>query len=243
MAKGKCIFLYDYSGISAQPWLEAGYECYLFDGQHPEGVTREGNLVKVGMWFYPDKVEEHANHIRELVGDGVILVGSYPECTHLAVSGAAHFAKKRAINPAFQIEAASLALLAEKVGNLYGCAWYAENPASVLATLWRKPDFIFQPWEFGGYLPVDDAHPTYPEYIAPRDAYPKKTCIWCGNGFRKPEVMAVQPEPGYSRQHQRLGGRSLKTKNIRSATPRGWAKAVYETFKIEIPSNVSEGET
>ena len=33
---------------------------------------------------------------------------------------------------------------------------------------------------------------------------------------------------GYSDQHKKLGGKSLKTKNIRSATPRGFAKAVFE---------------
>jgi hypothetical protein len=38
----------------------------------------------------------------------------------------------------------------------------------------------------------------------------------------------VEPEQGHSRQHLKLGGKSMKTKNIRSATPRGFAKAVYE---------------
>lgn len=224
----KAIFLYDYTGISAQPWLEAGYECWLFDGQHPEGITREGNLVKVGMWFYPDRIEEHARYIYDTVGSDVVFVGSYPECTDLAVSGAAHFARKAERDPDFQTKAAALAHLGEAVGNLYGCVWFAENPVSRLATLWRKPDHSFHPWEYGGYLPEGDVHPQYPLYIAPRDAYPKKTCLWTGNGFVMPEKRPVEPESGYSRQHCRLGGRSKKTKNIRSATPRGFARAVFE---------------
>jgi hypothetical protein len=36
---------------------------------------------------------------------------------------------------------------------------------------------------------------------------------------------------GSSLQHRKLGGKSLKTKNIRSATPRGFAKAVYLSNK------------
>lgn len=221
----KAVFLYDFTGLMAQPWLDDGYECWLFDGQHAPGVTREGNLVKVGMWFYPEGLEYQAATIKALVGDGVEVVFGFPECTHLAVSGAAHFAKKISANPSIQKDATELAKLVEIVGDKFGCKWAAENPVSVLSTLWRKPDFSFHPWEFGGYLPEDDVHPIYPEYIKPRDAYPKKTCIWCGNGFVEPTKKPVHVESGYSDQHKKLGGKSLKTKNIRSATPRGFAKA------------------
>lgn len=224
----KAIFLYDFTGIMAQPWLEAGYECWLFDGQHPSGVTREGNLVKVGMWFDPYTCPQHVAEISSLVGEGVQIVIGFPECTHLAVSGAAHFASKLAANPNIQKEAVELAKLVEMVGNYYGCKWMAENPVSVMSSIWRKPNFMFHPWEYGGYLPEQDVHPLYPDYIAPRDAYPKKTCIWSGNGFVQPKTQPVPVPPGYSTQHLKLGGKSLKTKNIRSATPRGFAKAVFE---------------
>lgn len=224
----KAIFLYDYTGLMARPWLDAGYECWLFDGQHTPGVTREGNIVKVGMWFDAAKVQEHSVVISEMVGDGVEMVFGFPECTHLAVSGAAHFAKKLADDPMIQIKATVLATLVEAVGVKCDAKWAAENPVSVLSTLWRKPNFSFHPWEYGGYLPEDDLHPTWPDYIAPRDAYPKKTCIWCGNGFVEPERRPVIEPHGYSTQHSKLGGKSLRTKNIRSATPRGFARAVFE---------------
>lgn len=227
----KAVFLYDKTGIMAQPWLDAGYECWLFDGQHDSGINREGNLVKVGMWFLPSGIESHAEEIKNMVGSADFVFG-FPECTDLAVSGAAHFAKKRDANPEFQIEATALAKLVELVGNQFNCPWGAENPVSVLSTLWRKPDFNFQPWEFGGYLPEDDKHPLYPDYIKPRDAYPKKTCIWHGNGFIEPEKKPVYVDAGYSDQHKKLGGKSIKTKNIRSATPRGFAQAAFASNKI-----------
>jgi len=98
-----------------------------------------------------------------------------------------------------------------------------------LSTMWRKPNFYFHPWHFGGYIDMDEAeHPLYPTYIAPRDAYPKKTGIWSGGGFNEPSKRPVCPEAGYSRQHLKLGGKSAKTKNIRSATPRGFARAVFD---------------
>lgn len=223
----KALFLFDRTGIMAKPWLDAGYECWLFDGQHAPGITREGNLIKVGLWFHPYHIKNHIFEIMEMVGEGVKFIAGFPECTDLAVSGAAHFKAKADKDPDFQDKAMRLARLVEFIGDAFNCPWIAENPVSRLASLWRKPDFYFHPWEYGGYLDEGDSHPLYPEYIKPRDAYPKKTGIWCGNGFKRPKEKPVQVEPGYSLQHSKLGGKSLKTKNIRSATPRGFSKAVF----------------
>ena len=223
----KAVFLYDYTGIMAQPWIDAGYECWCFDGQHKLGIERDGLHVKVGMRFDAYRTKEHVEQIKNMVGNGVCFVFGFPECTDMAVSGTSHFAKKEKQNPAFQAEACELARLVMYVGDAFGCKWSAENPVSVLSTLWRKPDHSFHPYEYGGYLPVDDIHPLYQEYVKPRDAYPKKTCIWSGNEFVMPDKIPVNVDSGYSDQYKKLGGKSLKTKNIRSATPRGFAKAVF----------------
>jgi hypothetical protein len=268
----------------AKPWADAGYQCFCFDGQHPLGVSQSDhkNILNVGMWFsknsYGEFLAEDVDKILSIAGEGVEFVFGFPECTDLAVSGAVHFASKREKNPQFQEEAMMLFYLTEKLSNEIGCKWGLENPVSVASTLWRKPDFKFHPYEYGGYLPANDIHPYYPEYIKPRDAYPKKTCIWSGGGFVIPEFIKVGPDGfnlvdgkserknewitrftcrfvessgrrvdeevttlkypeydidglpiwGYSDQHKKLGGKSLKTKNIRSATPRGFAQAVFE---------------
>ena len=78
----------------------------------------------------------------------------------------------------------------------------------------------------------------YPEYIKPRDAYPKKTCLWTGGEFVMPEKMPVDISPGYSDQHKKLGGKSERTKNIRSATPRGFAKAVFLANAPHLKANI-----
>uniref|UniRef100_A0AB39ABW8 DNA methyltransferase n=2 Tax=unclassified Caudoviricetes TaxID=2788787 RepID=A0AB39ABW8_9CAUD len=228
----KAIFLYDYTGIMAKPWADNGYQCWLFDGQHPSGITQDGNILKAGMWFDAYNTHQHVNTIIEMVGDGVEIVFGFPECTDMAVSGAAHFERKRQANQAFQAEACELARLVMYVGNAIGCKWAAENPVSVLSSLWRKSDFQFHPYEYGGYLPENDVHPLYPEYLPPRDAYGKKTCIWHGNWFiepeRKPVKIVNSVGQGQSDAHNKLGGKSQKTKNIRSATPRGFAEAVFK---------------
>jgi len=228
----KAIFLFDYTGIMAKPWADAGYLCYCFDGQHEPGVNQVGNIIKVGMWFSKKECDneyfKNIDDILKITGENVSFVFGFPECTDLAVSGAAHFAKKRKGNARFQEEAMQMVYMVSDLAKMIGCPWALENPISVISTKWRKPCYKFHPYEYGGYLPEDDVHPIYPGYIKSRDAYPKKTCIWSGNGFVMPEKNPVEVLPGYSDQHKKLGGKSLKTKNIRSATPRGFAKAVFE---------------
>lgn len=224
----KVIFLYDVTGLMAQPWLDAGYECWCFDGQHPEGVTRTGNHVKVGMWFCAADKLGQAKNISDIVGSGVVLVIGFPECTDLTVAGARHFEKKRLANPLFQIEAAELADLVRIVGLVTGAAWAFENPVGVLSSMYRKPDFSFQPCDFAGYLPEDDQHPLYPEIYPGRDRYNKTTNIWCGGGFVKPKLRRLEPEYPQNPGWKLCGGKSVRTKNIRSATPRGFAQAVFE---------------
>lgn len=222
MKKDIAVFLFDLTGFMAQPWLNAGYTCYLFDCQHPADISSYKNLNLVGGFLdSPDDVWKYVDKSR------VAFVCGFPPCTDLAVSGAAHFNSKMRDDPYYLGKALSLVLLVEQTGQEADCVWILENPKGVLSSIWRPPDFTFNPFEYGGYLPVNDAHPLYPDYIPPRDAYPKETCIWSGGGFTMPEKLPVYCPKGYSPQATKLGGKSLKTKNIRSATPRGFATAVF----------------
>lgn len=227
--KRVAIFLFDLTGFMAKPWLEAGYECWLFDGQHKSGINFEDGLYKVGMWFHHDKIDHHAKEIAWMVGGKAEFIFGFPECTHLTVAGAKHFAKKAEANPMFQQEALALCLLVPKVAEACGTdRWAFENPVGVISSMWRKPDFSFHPTEYGGYLPEDDEHPLYPEIYPPRDAYNKNTCIWKGEGFKEPKRKPIpalhKDNPGW----KKCGGKSTRTKNIRSATPRGFVKAAFE---------------
>ena len=176
----KAVFLYDFTGLMAQPWLDDGYECWIFDGQHAPGVTREGNLVKVGMWLYPEGLEYQAATIKALVGDGVEMVFGFPERTDLTVAGARHWDRKRADNPSFQSNAMALCDLVRQVGDALGCRWGFENPVGALSSIYRKPDFSFHPCDYAGHLPEQDEHPVYPDIYPGRDRYNKNTCIWMG---------------------------------------------------------------
>ena len=242
MTKGIVISLYDFTGEALRPWAEAGYSCYAFDIQHP----KEGRVDQGICYQYADLHDHEAlNKIhdefsdRQLMGGPSVVFGmAFPVCTDMAVSGAAHFKRKAEVNPSFQIEAVSYAMWCAKLFNSMKVPYFVENPVSVLATKWRKPDYSFHPYEYGGYIRDDEAaHPRWPEYIAPRDAYKKKTCLWTGGGFVMPTKVAVDCEGyhgnGYSTAMMKLGGKSQRTKDIRSATPRGFAEAVYQSNQGE----------
>ena len=230
----KVISFYDVTGNAVRPWAEQGYECICYDLQNngslerfPNGGSiryRNADLHNEATWRELE---------REFNNDIVALVLGFPVCTDLAVSGAKHWAGKRAKNPNFQTEAVDHAKRIADFAKSIDAPFAIENPVGALSTLWRRPDFYFHPCDFGGYIHWRDSeHPDYPEYIAPRDAYTKKTGIWCGNGFDVPECKPVPAVPrdrfGMSKQFAKLGGKSAKTKNIRSATPRGFAIAVFQ---------------
>lgn len=233
------VSLFDESGNMGRPWAERGAKviCYdLLNQAQVETFPSGGSLERYRCDLNSDWI---INRIAEVYKPDIIF--GFPPCTDLAVSGAAHFASKRIKDANFQINAVSLARQVEKLGNLCGVPWFAENPVSVLASMWRAPDHRFHPFEYGGYLPENDVHPRWPEYIAPRDKYRKKTCLWTGNGFIMPPKKSVGDPGQDSAQHSKLGGKSAKTKQIRSETPRGFAIAVMEANYDKLATNRGNG--
>lgn len=235
------ISLYDFSGVSCRPWAEAGHTCYAYDIQHPAAEERKMDWFPSGGSIHYIHADLHnPETFKELLedfgnGDAVVGFGmAFPVCTDLSVAGSGHFVAKAKRDPEFQNKAVSYAVMCADFFEALGMPYFIENPVSVLATKWRKPDHRFHPFEFGGYIPDAQAeHPRWPEYIAPRDAYRKKTCLWTGGGFVMPDTRPVDPEAyhgnGYSTAMMKLGGKSQRTKDIRSETPRGFAEAVYQS--------------
>lgn len=190
--------LYCYTGEAVRPWAAAGYDCVCFDIQHPAGGTVEsvglGTIRKerLDLW---DRANVLA--LADRFAGRVAFMSSFPVCTDMTVAGARHFAAKAAADPLFQRKAADRAIWCGDLGAALGCPWYAENPVSVLSTLWRRPDHTFHPWQFGGYLDAAEAtHPRWPDYFPAFDCYTKKTCLWTGGGVR---YAAMAPRPAARR--------------------------------------------
>lgn len=225
------VSLYDHSTLAVQPWADAGYDCFCYDIKHK--TEREvisfgaGTITKVHCDLFQDESllaiqQEHAGKVAFLI--------AFPVCTHLSLAGACHFDSKRESDNEFQVVAAKNAIVCEELAKNFGCPYVVENPKSMLTVLWRNFDYKFQPWQYGGYIPIEQGdHPLWPQYILPFDAYKKETCFWTGNGFVMPPPLPVPfTDMEYAPQFAKLGGTSEKTKEIRSCSPRGIFIAIHQ---------------
>lgn len=130
------------SQVVCKTFRERGHEAYSCDilpcsGGHPE-------------WHIQDDVLKH-------LGDGWDMMIAFPPCTHLAVSGAKHFKQKRKDGRQQQGIDFFMSMInapIKKIG--------VENPIGIMSTIYRKPDQIIQPWQFG-------------------DPFQKTTCLWLHN--------------------------------------------------------------
>ena len=198
--KPPILSLCDFTGNALRPWADAGFDCMAVDLQHPPGLTFEGRISRLGC---------DIRHFK--IGDRPAFVMAFPPCTHLAVTGARWFKGKglRAL-----AEGIELVAVCAEICEAAGCPYLIENPVSTLSTYWRDPDYTFHPSEYAGYL--EDPSP---------EAYHKRTCLWVGGGFLMPPRRPVDAIHG-SKMHNVSSGPDQA--NIRSATPKGFARAVFE---------------
>lgn len=204
--KDVAIFLFDLTGHMAQPWLDAGFTCYIVDIQHPRGCHPDSanpRLIRVGAdlrngWLPPSEIASR-----------VAFVAAFPPCDHLAVSGARWFRGKglRMLSLSIDLFATAAEL----------CEWFCapyliENPISTISTYWRKPDYTFHPWHFAA--------------LETGDNYTKMTCLWTGGGFVMPQPQ-IDLSLGDPDDRIHKCPPSADRANIRSATPRGFALAVF----------------
>jgi len=153
---------------------------------------------------------------RDLPFDKVYGILAAPPCTDFAGSGAQYWKVKDADGRT----EASLALI-DKTLSLVEyykpVFWALENPVGRLPTL--RPGigrpWYFNPNEFAGYLPLEEQG---------RECYTKRTGIW--GVYNRPErkVLPVSAEGNWI---MRLGGKSERTKELRSMTPLGFSKAFF----------------
>jgi hypothetical protein len=80
----------------------------------------------------------------DIINDGWDLMIAHPPCTHLAVSGARHFAAKQASGVQQEALAFVQRLLDAPIAKIA-----LENPISIISSRICKPDQIIQPWQFG----------------------------------------------------------------------------------------------
>lgn len=233
------IFLYSKSVTIAKPWARAGVDCYLFDVQHGEDRGTAYRRFKGTIYTYGGKVQQHRKLLGQLCRNNrVLLIGAFPPCTDLAFSGARFFMQKSLKDSFYWAKAMELYWYPILLADFFNIPFFCENPKSMIMHFDRKPDFKFNPNDYGGYLPKQHTHRYFPHIYPGRDAYAKETWIWCGNGFvipdKKPVPVIATTFPAWNK----VSGTSDRAKEIRSVTPEGFAVAVFKANYQDHPSAV-----
>lgn len=131
---------------------QRGHEAYSCDiqecsGGHPEWHVRENCLPIIGGGC-EFKTEDGAEHTIDGLWDLII---AHPPCTYLTVSGNRWFAEDR-----YGTHAQSRYL--DRIDAIAFFMKFAlcsakrvaiENPVGIMSSVYRKPDQIIQPWQFG----------------------------------------------------------------------------------------------
>lgn len=140
--------------------------------------------------------------LMERIGVPVYGILAAPPCTVFANSGA-----RWTRTEAQMIEGLSVMDACLRMVLLYKPVWWAlENPIGKMKRFLGKPKMYFQPCDYG-------------------DPYTKKTCLW--GEFKEPAKTPVEPVEG-SKIWAKYGGKTERTKRLRSITPSGFADAFFE---------------
>jgi hypothetical protein len=210
------VSLFDYSGVMCEPWAEAGYTCLALDIQHPLIISHASVMEDMAQGIRKIHWNALSDFSYMILPEEISFIAAFPPCDDLAVSGARWFKDKglKSLIDALRLVESARHICEDR----YDAPFFIENPVSTLSTYWRKPDYRFDPCDYAGYLDEPST-----------DAYTKKTCLWTGNGFVMPDPKKVEPVQVCAQGSwvQKLGGKSKKTKNLRSKTPEGFAKAVF----------------
>jgi hypothetical protein len=202
----RVVSLCDLTGTMVRPWAEAGYDAVCYDLQHS---IRADKVEQVGA----GSITYRWADVRSLTATDIgrpSIVFAFPPCTHLANSGNRD---KRRKGLRLLIDSLELVEACRVLCENSGAPYLIENPVGSLSTYWREPDERFNPCDFAGYL----ADP-FPE------SYTKKTLLWMGGGLVMPQRRSVPP---VLKSKMHLLSPSKDRANLRSATPEGFARAVF----------------
>lgn len=119
------ISMFDESGNALRPWAERGATCYAIDWTNEERIEWCGE----GCIIYLNRDLSKRESLLELIALRPSFVMGFPDCTHMATSGARHFASKLAADPWIQIKSAQLARTVEFVGNSSKLCMDGREPA------------------------------------------------------------------------------------------------------------------
>lgn len=148
------------------------------------------------------------------------LIIAHPPCTDLAVSGAAHFAKKQKDGR----QQKSIVFFMETA--LSWCDHVAvENPVCIMSSAWRKPDQIIQPYQFG-----HEARKTTCLWLRGLPKLIPTKIVGCGEIDRTGHSYGASSAYAVDENGKILSWNDPRTAKIRSRTFRGIADAMAQQW-------------
>lgn len=121
-----------------------GHEAYSCDIQACSGGHPEWHIMGDALVAIKGGVITTMNGQTHNIDKWDLLI-AHPPCTHLAVSGARWFSEgKKPISLKFEAAAFFMKFIEADIDKVA-----VENPICVMSTLYRKPDQIINPWQFG----------------------------------------------------------------------------------------------
>lgn len=234
------ISLYDHSGNQSQPYKQNGWIVKRVDIKYGIDILN---------WHYRDfyydliKIASHYDDEIEKIG----IICATP-CTDYAISGAKHFARKDSdgsteLSQRLVKKNKEIIYFFKETGKLQ--FHQTENPMSRIHKLnpWMgEVKFKFNPCDFSGYFEMiydnefiqsarskenfNDLTRTELDALFYFNLYNKATWLW--GEFNNPAKHRIEPifkeNPGF----KLYGGKSERTKELRSVTPMGFCWAFYE---------------
>ena len=186
----KILVACEYSGLVRDAFIAAGHDAISCDMEPNE---RPG--------------PHYRGDVLDILGHGWDMLLAFPPCTHLAASGAQYFFEKRQDGRQQQAIGFFMLLAAARIPRIA-----IENPVGIMSRIYKKPDQIIQPYEYGH----NEA---------------KKTCLWLKGLPPLMPTHCVANLPGERRANQTMSGQnnvppSPNRAKIRSKTYQGIADAM-----------------
>jgi len=154
--KRMVVSLCDLTAHMVLPWAEAGHRCLCIDVQHPEGMQKHPlheNIVRWGIDILDQRVGDF------MAWNDICFVSCFPPCTDLTGAGSRWWKEKG--DGAYEF-AMKLVRRCEELAESTGAPYFIENPPGRIESgagcsvnphpaRWRKWDYRFQPYEYGGW--------------------------------------------------------------------------------------------
>ena len=192
----KVLVACEFSGIVREAFAKRGHDAWSCDllpteipGQHIQG------------------------DVLPILNQGWDLMIAHPPCSHLSSSGAAWFKQKRKDGRQQEGIYFFMALADAWIEKI--CI---ENPIGIMSTMYRKPEQIIQPYQFG-------------------EPVKKSTCLWLKNlptlkptKIVEPEITTLKTGARFSTWDYKISMNHKERAKLRSKTFQGIANAMAEQW-------------